>query len=130
MRKSHIIFALIAIFYFVGCASTVEQPDSGLVFIADGIYCELSENNEDVRTYHIRGEISCGQWGQFLVMGIWGIEGVQSVYPQPYEFTISKSCLYEWKDIEAEIVKKCQQVAEQMAIFKAEPEPKADSEGV
>ena len=111
---------------FLGCVSP-EYKDDGLVYVADGVFCCLMEN-KDIRTYHIKGPVSCGQWGVLLAATIYHIEGVQSVYPTPYEITVTKSCLYDWKDIEAEIVKCHKKALEQMAEF--EPDTEDESGGV
>ena len=115
------LFIIIVLAILMSCTATVEKPDADLIFLSDGIYCELSDN-ADVRTYHIRGGVSCGTQGQVLALAIYQVEGAQSVYPQPYEITVSKSCLYDWKDIEAEMVKRHGKIAEQMELAREAPE--------
>jgi hypothetical protein len=88
--------------------------------MSDGIYCEISEFNEDVRTYHFKGPINNVPWGGVLALAIYQIEGVKVIYPAPYEIMVTKSCLYGWDDIEKEIIKRHLIITEQMEISKKE----------
>ncbi len=97
---------LIAALFLVSCAAAPVQAPEGMHWVSDIICCEADEDRPLSRTYHIRSEASVGQPGQAMFYAIYGIEGVQSVYRVPYQYNITISPLYEWEDVEAELVKK------------------------
>ena len=92
MKKLALCVVLILAF---GCAPQGLQPftDNALVEVL----------TDDTRVYHVRYDKI--PVGFDLPARIYAVEGVQSVYQHPYEFTVTKSKAYSWREIEPKMKK-------------------------
>lgn len=90
MKRLFLIFAITAV--LAGCSPL--RPFTPISFV------EIQ--GENIRSYHIR--YPGGAAGEFNLHGkLFMIEGVQSVYPKLYEFTVIRSSVYSWNEIEDKI---------------------------
>ncbi len=110
MRRTYPIPLLLTLILSVSCASS---PNLFIINeVSDGIYIKHSEVNEWSRTYHVKSEASVGEAGMLMKYALFGIPGVNAVYPSPYCFVIHISPIYSWEDIEPEIISRIHKLME------------------
>jgi hypothetical protein len=90
------------VFFLQGCA-TIPAESPGMENVSENIYCQHT-NDPLVRVFHVKCEGAHGQPGQLLVYTLVQVPGVQNIDPVPYQFTVRISPLFEWSEIEPQII--------------------------
>lgn len=87
--------------FIVGCQTTQVKTERTLNKLTEKVYVEY--HNADTRSYHLDMGINYPLGGNQIL--IYDIVGVQIVHSAPYQFVVTKSPLFKWDKIEAEILK-------------------------
>lgn len=107
-------------------AELYEIDDSGLTVLSEDPKIAMAiVTNRNVRVYHVVKQLSKIDIGKFgkhisgydtdqlnkagkqaseLVKEVLSIPGINSIFIKPYELTVIKAQLFQWKDIEKEVV--------------------------
>ena len=103
---------LTGMFFLLGCSTTPQIVLTDINHISGVIYCEHSEHDEFTRYYYIKSEACTGMGGTMIAPAIYSIPGVAAVYPSAYKIGVSICPVYEWSDIEPEIISRINQIIE------------------
>jgi len=101
MKRLIAVSAIIMLLVACKTLPTAKESSTEMVKLTEGVF--YTEQSQDVRIYYIKSNMSCGMWGLTLAYMIYSIDGVSKVEPIPYEFTITKSPLYDWPPIDKRI---------------------------